>query len=334
MKRSTMKVSVAVGLLIGVASTAEAGFPTTPVTRCAADAVVAGTVCMDTYEASVWRVPNPTTTNASLVKKIQQGRRRGRPDGGRRDAARVRDGDDYAPCADNGQNCANDIYAVSHAGRCRRRTSRGSRQQEACANAGKRLPTSAEWQMAANGTPDPGRTTGRRTATPRATDATSPTGSRSASSRRAGPSTWWATGRVGGGLGAGLDERARAGAASATTTCASLGRARPRTFPVRWCTRRVSAPSGARLPARSRSITLRRRSTASSSAFAAPARRTARMSIRPRRSRGAASPGSLPTLGPIGGFHEWHTRHNEAMDILCKRAARARPTAPAHKQPR
>ena len=28
--------------------------------------------------------------------------------------------------------------------------------QEACANAGKRLPTSGEWQVGANGTPDPG----------------------------------------------------------------------------------------------------------------------------------------------------------------------------------
>src|SRR4029434_1800862 len=28
--------------------------------------------------------------------------------------------------------------------------------QEACANSGKRLPTSAEWQGRANGTPDPG----------------------------------------------------------------------------------------------------------------------------------------------------------------------------------
>jgi hypothetical protein len=33
-----------------------------------------GTVCMDRYEASVWWVPNPTTTNAALVRKIQLGK--------------------------------------------------------------------------------------------------------------------------------------------------------------------------------------------------------------------------------------------------------------------
>src|SRR5262249_19187308 len=38
------------------------------------DAVVSGAGCMDKYEASVWRVPNPTTTNAALVRRIQQGR--------------------------------------------------------------------------------------------------------------------------------------------------------------------------------------------------------------------------------------------------------------------
>ncbi len=45
-----------------------------PLTKCARDAVVSGTVCMDTYEASVWRVPGPTTANKGLVKKIQQGK--------------------------------------------------------------------------------------------------------------------------------------------------------------------------------------------------------------------------------------------------------------------
>jgi hypothetical protein len=36
--------------------------------------VVSGAGCMDKYEASVWRVPNPTTTNKGLVAKTQQGK--------------------------------------------------------------------------------------------------------------------------------------------------------------------------------------------------------------------------------------------------------------------
>lgn len=74
MKRSMIRSSLGAALLMGVASTALAGFPKTPVKKCGGDAVVAGTICLDTYEASVWLVPNPTTTNAGLVKRIQQGK--------------------------------------------------------------------------------------------------------------------------------------------------------------------------------------------------------------------------------------------------------------------
>ena len=52
MKRSTLKLSLALGLMLGQASAASAvaaGFPRVPVRRCAADAVVAGTVCLDRY---------------------------------------------------------------------------------------------------------------------------------------------------------------------------------------------------------------------------------------------------------------------------------------------
>jgi hypothetical protein len=75
--------------------------------------VVAGSVCLDRYEASVWRVPNPTTTNAILVSKIQFGRatQADLTAGGATQLGTA--GDDYAPCTKNGQNCANDIYAVS-----------------------------------------------------------------------------------------------------------------------------------------------------------------------------------------------------------------------------
>jgi formylglycine-generating enzyme required for sulfatase activity len=156
MKRSTMKASLVVGLLMGAASAAAVEFPTLPVRRCAADAVLAGTVCLDKYEASVWRVLNATTTNASLVRKIQLGKAT-RADllaGGATQLGTA--GDDYAPCADSGQNCVNDIYAVSLASEMPATDITWFQAQEACANASKRLPTNAEWQVGANGTPDPG----------------------------------------------------------------------------------------------------------------------------------------------------------------------------------
>jgi formylglycine-generating enzyme required for sulfatase activity len=151
-----MKVSLFVGLVMGVASAAVADFPTFPVRRCGADAVPAGTVCLDRYEASVWRVPNPTTTNAILVRKIQLGlaTRAALTAGGATELGTS--SDDYAPCANNGQNCANDIYAVSLPSESPSANITWFQAQEACANAGKRLPTSAEWQVGANGTPDPG----------------------------------------------------------------------------------------------------------------------------------------------------------------------------------
>jgi hypothetical protein len=45
-----------------------------PLAKCPVDAVVSGTVCMDKYEASVWRVLDRTGANKGLVKKIQQGK--------------------------------------------------------------------------------------------------------------------------------------------------------------------------------------------------------------------------------------------------------------------
>ena len=155
--RSLTNVFVAVVLGISAARAAAAGFPRSPVTRCAADAVVAGTVCLDKYEASVWRVPNPTTTNASLVRKIQLGRAtRADLTAGEATQLGTVGGHDYAPCADNGQNCANDIYAVSLPSEIPSANITWFQAQEACANSGKRLPTNAEWQVGANGTPDPG----------------------------------------------------------------------------------------------------------------------------------------------------------------------------------
>lgn len=147
---------VAVGLLIVMANAAVAHPSRFAVTRCAPDAVVAGTVCLDAYEASVWRVPNPRTTGATLVRRIQQGSAT-RADllaGGATQLGTA--GDNYAPCRDDGQGCANDIYAVSLPAEKPAALITWFQAQEACANSGKRLPTSAEWQIGANGTPDPG----------------------------------------------------------------------------------------------------------------------------------------------------------------------------------
>jgi eukaryotic-like serine/threonine-protein kinase len=156
-----------------------------PLKKCPVDAVAAGTVCMDMYEASVWRVPDPAGTNKKLVKKIQQGKVKltDLTAGGATQLGVA--GDDYAPCEDSGQNCADDIYAVSLAGVTPARLLTWFQAQEACANARKRLPTSAEWQVGANGTPDPGGDDGTTdcnttTSTFNLPEDPVPTGSRSA----------------------------------------------------------------------------------------------------------------------------------------------------------
>jgi formylglycine-generating enzyme required for sulfatase activity len=111
---------------------------------------------MDKYEASVWRVPSPTTTNALLVRKIQLGRATEAElaAGGATQLGMA--SDDYAPCANSGQNCTDDIYAVSLPGVTPSAFITWFQAQQACTNSGKRLPSNAEWQAAVAGTPDPG----------------------------------------------------------------------------------------------------------------------------------------------------------------------------------
>jgi formylglycine-generating enzyme required for sulfatase activity len=78
-----------------------------------------------------------------------------------------------------GQNCANDIYAVSLKGVTPAAFITWFQAQEACANAHKRLPTSAEWQVGANGTPDAGPDNGTTDCTTDSTHSVTSTGSRS-----------------------------------------------------------------------------------------------------------------------------------------------------------
>ena len=86
-----------------------------------------GPLCMDRYEASVWSSPTGGTQYGV-------------------------DSDDY-PCNDQGHNCRGEIYARSVPGVRPSSFITWFQAQQALANSGKRLPTSAEWQMAAAGTP-------------------------------------------------------------------------------------------------------------------------------------------------------------------------------------
>ena len=167
--KAMLTVLFGLGLLMD--ATAAAG-------RCGPDAVATGTACLDRYEASVWRVHQPTTTNAPLVRKIQLGTATfvDLSVGGATQLGTT--GDDYAPCTDDGQSCADDLYAVSLPSVMPAANVTWFQAQEACANAGKRLPTSAEWQVGANGTPDAGPDNG-------STDCNSNTGSATPTGARA-----------------------------------------------------------------------------------------------------------------------------------------------------
>ncbi|HSV05093.1 MAG TPA: hypothetical protein VLI07_01195 [Candidatus Binatus sp.] len=149
MRRGVAQAALVASGLSMAATAVAASFPAAPVRRCAPDAVMAGPACLDRYEASVWRVPNPTTTNAALVQRIRLGRTTlaDLKAGGATQLGVIAT-DDYAPCADSGQNCAGDIYAVSLPGVFPSANLTWFQAQAACTNAGKRLPSNAEWQAA------------------------------------------------------------------------------------------------------------------------------------------------------------------------------------------
>lgn len=87
-----------------------------------------GGVYIDTYEASIWNAP--VGGNQIIGTQASDN------------------------CNPNGQDCG-DIYARSVPGVEPARFITWFQAQQALANSGKRLPTLAEWQMAARDTPDP-----------------------------------------------------------------------------------------------------------------------------------------------------------------------------------
>ncbi len=126
-------------------------------TACPASMVRSGPLCLDTYEASVWEV---APGNVALIRKIKAGTvTLAELQAGGAVQRGATTGDYGAGCPDTGNECAN-VYAVSIPGVTPSRLITWFQAAAAARNAGKRLPTNAEWQAAALGTPDPGATPG------------------------------------------------------------------------------------------------------------------------------------------------------------------------------
>lgn len=98
---------------------------------CPSDMAKVGPLCVDRYEASIWSNPDGSGIQFGLT------------------------GSDYPTSFPENGNWTTPLYAIAKAG-VAPSTATWFQAQQACALSGKRLPTNAEWQMAAAGTPDGG----------------------------------------------------------------------------------------------------------------------------------------------------------------------------------
>ncbi len=130
--------------------------------QCPPDMVANGPGCIDKYEASVWQIVVPATAGSdniaalNLIAKIKNGTAQlADLSDVRRSPQRGQALDDYdaGGCPDTANGCKN-LYAASIVGVIPSRFITWFQALAACRNAGKRLPTNQEWQMAAFGTPD------------------------------------------------------------------------------------------------------------------------------------------------------------------------------------
>src|SRR5262245_44234179 len=119
-------------------------------TSCPPRTVSVGTGCIDKFEASIWE-----TTDRILISKI----RNGTVTKAELRAGAIQHGvvgDDYGlGCPNTGAGCIH-FYAVSIKGVKPSAYMTWFQAAAAARNSNKRLPTNAEWQVAALGTPDPG----------------------------------------------------------------------------------------------------------------------------------------------------------------------------------
>jgi hypothetical protein len=118
---------------------------------CAPDAVKVGPACVDKYEASVW-----WTQDGALIQKIRLSTVTAadlKPPGALQLGTQPGVFEAFGcDTSGNGAGCK-DVYAVSIPGVVPSRFMSWFQAAAAARNAGKRLPTNAEWQAAALGTP-------------------------------------------------------------------------------------------------------------------------------------------------------------------------------------
>jgi len=117
---------------------------------CPPDSVRSGTTCIDKYEASVWQ-----TTDAPTIAKIKDGTvtLANLLAGGATQLGLAPGDLAAAGCPATGNGCTG-VYAVSIPGVEPAHDLTWFQAAAAAHNAGKRLPTNAEWHAAALGTPD------------------------------------------------------------------------------------------------------------------------------------------------------------------------------------
>jgi hypothetical protein len=137
--------------------------------KCPPDAAQVGPLCVDRYEAGAWLVPDAATKNKGLVKKIRKGKAKladlagaGATQLGCTDAPYLHTAfpgsfpanGNWTPLAGS-DPATPGIYAVSLPGVRPTACVTWLQAAQLCALSGKRLPSNAEWQRAAAGTPNP-----------------------------------------------------------------------------------------------------------------------------------------------------------------------------------
>jgi sulfatase-modifying factor enzyme 1 len=128
------------------------------VEMCPRDAVQVGPTCLDKYEASLWKIAD---AESATIRKIRAGMvtlaeltAAGAVQLGRNSGDLAANG-----CSDTGNGCV-DVYAVSIPGVEPARFTTWFQAVATARNSFKRLPSNAEWQAGALGTPDPGANPG------------------------------------------------------------------------------------------------------------------------------------------------------------------------------